>query len=560
MTGPVLDRYRVEQELGAGGMGVVYRATDTLLKRPVAIKMLHGADLNASTRTRILREAQAASALNHPGICTIYEVGELDGNACIVMEHVEGRRLADLIPPRGLSAELTLRFGIQIAGALAHAHDRGIIHRDLKSANVIISDDGRAKVLDFGLARRLRGEHVDQATESAASLSDEGSIAGTLLYMSPDALEGQPPDPRDDLWALGVLLYEMASGEFPFRGNTRFQIASSIQRDLPAPLPSSVPAGLRSVILRCLARDRGGRYRDAREIGAALEAVLAHGSAPRQPRLLRPRHRNAAVALLALSAIVLVALVPWLARRSSPAAIDSIAVLPFHNVADDRALDYVTDGLTETVISSLAHVPSGKLRVIGLGAVQPYRGTAADVRKVGAELNVRAVLEGWVARRADGLSVTVELVNAADRTRIWGDRFDVQMDGLLGVQRRIAAQTLTALRLQLTSDEQRALGRPYTGDSEAYLLYLQGQHHWSQSTPEEYRRSLQFFQQAIQRDSSYALAYAGLSRVLATMTYDGLLPPDTFREVRRAATTALSIDGTLGGAHLSLASLKFAYE
>ncbi|HEU4457140.1 MAG TPA: serine/threonine-protein kinase, partial [Longimicrobium sp.] len=253
MTIPrTLGRYQIEEEIGAGGMGVVHRAVDTQLKRTVALKTISDPPEDDGAREAVMREARAASALSHPHICTVYEVDEADGCSYVVMEHVEGRTLNRLIPPDGLPPETTLRYGVQVADALAHAHDRGVVHRDLKGANVMVTPEGRVKVLDFGLARRVREGHRAAATESEASAEDERRTAGTVAFMAPEALQGKPPDPRDDIWALGVLLYEMATGERPFRGDTGYELASAIQRDAPAPLPPRVPPALRSIILRCL--------------------------------------------------------------------------------------------------------------------------------------------------------------------------------------------------------------------------------------------------------------------------------------------------------------------
>lgn len=310
MTPSVPERYRIEDTLGAGGMGVVYRATDTQLGRTVAVKLLDAAAGDA--RAPLLHEARAASALSHPFICTVFEVTTLDGRPCIVMEHVDGNSLAGTIPPEGLPPPLVIRLGIQVADALAHAHDRGVLHRDLKPANVMIARDGRVKVLDFGLARRVRESQREIHTEVLDAAAEPEAIGGTLPYMSPSVLEGREPAPADDVWSLGVMLYEMATGERPFAGATRFQLASSIQRDAPAPLPSRVPPSLRAVIMRCLARDRAVGYQHAHEVRAALE-VLQDG---------RDRSatssRRAAIAIALLVVVSVGALVVWGNRDRTP--------------------------------------------------------------------------------------------------------------------------------------------------------------------------------------------------------------------------------------------------
>jgi len=273
MIGQMLGHYRIEQKLGEGGMGVVYRARDTRLERPVALKLLAEHGPSDTVDARLMAEARAASALNHPNVATIYEVGEAGGRGYIAMEFVEGRPLSNQIPPEGLPTETVLRYGAQVASALAHAHERGVVHRDLKSANVVITPEGQAKVLDFGLARRLGNADLAEVTRSTGSLSAAGEIAGTLHYMAPEVLRGEPTDGRSDIWALGVVLYEMAAGKLPFEGRTGFELTSAILRESPAPLPAHVPPGIRGVVQRCLAKDPSHRYRSAIQIHAALEAL-----------------------------------------------------------------------------------------------------------------------------------------------------------------------------------------------------------------------------------------------------------------------------------------------
>lgn len=289
MIGQTLGHYRIEAQLGAGGMGVVYRARDTRLERTVAVKLIGERLLpDAAARERLVREARTASALNHPHICTIFEVGEAGGHAYIAMEHVEGQPLSALVPAGGLPVEAVLRYGSQVADALAHAHERSVIHRDLKSANVVITSEGRAKVLDFGLAQRLRKQELEEATGSQLSLSEAGSGAGTLHYMAPEVLRGEAADARSDIWALGVLLYEMATGELPFKGQTGYELSSAILREPPAPLPARVSAGLRAIIQRCLAKEPGQRYQRASEVRAALEALESDTAiAPVAPQAAR---------------------------------------------------------------------------------------------------------------------------------------------------------------------------------------------------------------------------------------------------------------------------------
>jgi serine/threonine-protein kinase len=558
MTSRSSERYRIHATLGAGGMGVVYRATDTQLERTVALKVLE----DAASDGALVREARAASALNHPSICTVYEVGDVNGRPCIVMEHVDGPSLATAIPPDGLPPTVVIRYGIQIADALAHAHERGVIHRDLKSANVMIAGEGRVKVLDFGLARRVREERRDLATTVLTNADDDHELAGTIPYMSPALLQGKPASAADDVWALGVLLYEMASGQLPFQGATRFELATSIQRDAPAPLDARVPPSLTAVIFRCLSRDGTG-YRHAREVRAALE-ILQTATVSVPPRPHQPL-ANLAVVAGVLIALALAGSIMWWRLTTQPAPSSpvapavAIAVLPLANTANDARLEYLTDGIAETVISSLARVP-GKLTVAPWTSVQRYRGHTADAKTVGRDLNATAVLSGSVVERSGVLTVAVELINTNDLGRLWGESYDVRGVDLVGVQQDIATRIASALELRLSGEEQRALRSHYPANPEAYDPYLKGQYHLYRFTPDDYYKSRDYFRQAIALDPRYALAYAGFARVLSSMTYEGLLPPPTYLEVVRAAETALSLDSTLGAAHDVLGEVKFAYE
>ena len=562
MTDTAPNRYRLEERLGVGATGVVYRAFDTQLERTVAIKMLAAGELGEGGMTVTLREARAASGLNHPNIGTVFEVIELEGRPCIVMEYLEGTSLAAAIPPDGFPSEIVARYGIEIADALAHAHERRVIHRDLKSANIFLTAELRTKVLDFGLACRTL--ELQCATATAVD-ANPGTAAGTLAYMSPNAVNGRPPHPSDDLWSLGVVLYEMACGKLPFTGPTRSQLVSSILRDAPAELPPHVAPGLRTVIAGCLAKERGG-YRRAEEVRAALQALLAETRVGSSGRA-RQRYARIATAVVVVGAAMAVTLrVPgWLgvgAGAGTPvtaAAPVSVAVLPFGNPDGHSELEYLTDGITETVINRLARVP-GKLTVMSSGAVQAFRSRRTDAKTIGRALNVQAVLYGSVVERNGVVSVAVELVSTADHRRLWGETYHKARRDLIGVEQEIAARISAALQLELSGDERLALQASSPANTDAYLLYLKGRYHWYRSTPQDYLRSLDYFRQAIQSDASYAIAYAGLARVLSTMTTEGLLPPATYKDVEAAATRALSLDPTLGAPHESLAELKFAYE
>ncbi|MFQ5779123.1 MAG: protein kinase, partial [Terriglobia bacterium] len=378
MIGALLGHYRIVEKIGAGGMGEVYRAHDETLDRDVALKVLPAADLTDDTaRARLLREARSAAALNHAHICTIHEVGEADGQAYIAMEYIEGQPLSQLVGPEGLPVETALRYGVQIAAALAHAHERGVVHRDLKSANVVITPEGRAKVLDFGLAKRLGGKELAEVTtQSQSSLTQVGAVMGTLPYMAPEQLRGQGADARSDVWALGVMLYEAVAGERPFKGETGYDLSSAILNQPPPRLPSGAPAELQALVERCLEKEPERRYPHAGEVRAALEAVETGVAtvpwATRMRWLARRRFLRLAVVLVVLALALLAGNVGGLRDRLlggvSPGRIQSIAVLPLENLSGDPEQDYFAAGMHEALITDLAKL-GGFKRVIARSSV-----------------------------------------------------------------------------------------------------------------------------------------------------------------------------------------------
>jgi serine/threonine protein kinase len=395
MMGPALGSYTIIEKIGAGGMGVVYRARDERLGRDVALKVLPAEMLADHTaQARLLNEARTASVLNHPHICTIYEVGEANGQTYIALEHIEGLPLSQRIPSGGLPILTLLRYAIQIADALAHAHERGIVHRDLKSSNVMITLDGRAKVLYFGVSNRLLKDDLDQATRSRESLTGTGTVGGTLHYLSPEVLRGELADVRSDLWALGVLVYEMATGGLPFQGQTGYELSSAILSEAPASLPLRLPAGLRAIIERCLAKERGERYQRAGEVRAALEAIQSDTASAPLPaavaaapsrRVFSRRWLQATGAAIVAGLVILLAVNVggWRQRllgRAAPTRIRSLAVLPLENLSRDPEQGYFADGMTEALITDLAQISA--LRVISRTSVMQYRGTKKPLSEV----------------------------------------------------------------------------------------------------------------------------------------------------------------------------------
>ncbi len=564
MIGQKLGHYHILEQIGAGGMGVVYRAHDERLDRDVALKVLPADSFQDETaRARLLREARTASRLNHPHICTVHEVGEADGQAYIAMELVEGHPLSVKLLSGPLPAAEVLRLGLQLAEALAHAHDRGIVHRDLKSANVVITPEGRAKVLDFGLAKRMGGEAAaDGATQSQISLTQPGSVVGTLAYMAPEQLRGQPADARSDVWALGAVLYEMATGARPFQGQTGFELSSAIMNQPPAPLPGKVAVELKAVIERCLEKEPERRYQRGGELRAALEAVQTGAVALWVPWRYRLARRRGLA--LAAAAVMLVALLAALylgrlrTRPLSDAAsaprIESLAVLPLENLSGNPEQDYFADGMHEALITDLAKL-SGLRRVIARSSVMRYRKTDKPLPEIARELRVDAVITGSVLRSGDRVRITAHLIRGATEEQLWGDRYERELRDVLSLQNDIVAAITRQIQLQLTPQEQARLASARPVNPEAYEACLKGRFHWSKLSKEELDTAERYFQMALQKDPQYAPAHVGLADVWGARGDAGFLPVrETAPKVKAAVLRALELDDTLANAHVTRAN------
>jgi eukaryotic-like serine/threonine-protein kinase len=527
-SGTKLGPYEIVSPLGAGGMGEVYRARDIRLDRIVAIKMIsERREPDGKTRKQLLQEARIASGLNHPNICTIHEVGEAEDISYIVMEYVAGRTLTELRGPHGLPAQDVTRYGIQIADALTHAHEHGVVHRDLKSDNIIVTEDDRTKILDFGLAECLSAGDLEQATLSHSAMSDQ-KLAGTLPYMAPEILQGQTADMRADIWALGVVLYEIASGTRPFQGKTAFELTSAILKGLPPALSSDIPPGLRNVIQRCLQKAPAQRYLRSSEVRAALEAIQS-GPTCRLP-----------------------------AKRPAK-AIESLAVLPFSNIGGDANTEYLCDGITEAIINSLSQMP--KLRVISRSTAFRYKKRDLDLQTIGDELNVRAVLGGRVLQRGENLIISTELVDVANQSQLWGQQYNRKMADILAIQEDIASEISEKLRLQLSREDRRKLIKRQTDNTQAYQLYLKGRYFLNRRTADAFQRGIQALQQAIACDSRYALAYAGLADAhLLTAWWESVPTEIAIQQAEGAAKKALDIDDTFADPHTTLGLTKLAHH
>jgi serine/threonine protein kinase/tetratricopeptide (TPR) repeat protein len=562
MIGQRLGPYVVTDKIGAGAMGDVFRARDERLGREVALKLLRADD--ESARRRLEHEARAASSLNHPNICTIYEVGEFGGHLCLAMELVEGRSLEAEIPADGLPESSVVRIGAQLADALEHAHQRGITHRDLKTANVVLTPQGRVKILDFGLAVRTRAR-LDTSTTTTDSLAASGSVAGTVPYMAPEVLRGQPSDARSDLWALGVILYEMAAGHRPFQGATGFDLTSAILRDPPPPLPERVTPGLGAIVRRCLDKEPSQRYQHGGEVRAALEALNVTASrGPGRPRAgVAPRW-----GLVAVGVVIVVALLAALGvgnlreRLSGPPAspsVASLAVLPLRNLSLDANEEYFADGMTETLISDLAQISA--LKVISRTSVMRYRASQKSLPEIARELNVDAVVEGSVARAQDRVRVTAQLVHAATDTTLWARSYERPLSDALKLQSEVAATIAGEIRVRLTPGERERLSAAATVTPAAHDAYLRGRYFWNTRTESGLQRSIQYFQQALDANPGYAAAYAGLADAYALVAgYGPVAPHDAFPRAKAAALRALELDPANAEAHTSLAFVVTIYD
>jgi serine/threonine-protein kinase len=540
VVGQTLGHYRIVEKIGEGGMGVVYRTHDESLDRDVALKVLPASSFSdPAARARLLREARTASQLNHPNICTIHEVGEAEGQAYIAMEFVEGQPLNARLAAGPLPVEQVLRYALQLAEALAHAHEHGVVHRDLKSANVIITAEGRAKVLDFGLAKRMREEELDEATRSQASLTAPGTLVGTLGYMAPEQLCGQPADARSDIWALGVVLYEMAAGKLPFLGRTGFELSSAILREPPATLPAEVPAGLRAVIQRCLAKEPAQRYQRASEVRAALDAAQSGAAIapPARQRAVAPRK-----------------------RRVSRKRVQSLAVLPLTNFSRDPEQEYFADGMTEALISDLAKLRA--LRIVSRTSAMRYKGTDKSLPEIAEELNVDAVVEGSVVRVGQRVRITAQLIHAATDTHLWAESYERDLQDVLLLQSEVARAIAREIQVAVTPEETRHLARVRRVNPQAYEACLKGRFHWYKFSREHLNTALEYFQLALEKDPNYALAYVGIADVWTSRADCGFVPPqEALLKAKAAAVKAIELDDSLAEAHMTLGNVKaFAWD
>ncbi|MDX6445448.1 MAG: eukaryotic-like serine/threonine-protein kinase [Blastocatellia bacterium] len=610
-TNSILSHYRILSKIGAGGMGEVYLAQDTSeLGRNVALKIVPAEVAKDKDRLqRFTQEARTVSNLNHPNILTVYEFGQTDSGSFIAAEYIDGVTLREHLSGRRLKLIDILDLGIQIVAALNAAHEAGVTHRDLKPENVMVRRDQIVKVLDFGLAKLAASwsstEIDSEAGTQVMVQTEPGLVMGTVSYMSPEQSVGRDIDQRTDIWSFGVLLYEMLAGSVPFQGKDIHRQIIAIQETEAAPLSQlveGVPDRLEEIVAKCLAKNKDERYQTAKDLlidlrnlrrkldvdaeiertvapafrstsvgalggsteGSSLNrettsaAVAATSSAEYVVTGIKHHKFAAAIGLLVLVAAITVTGF-YLRGRNSHATIQSIAVMPFVNESGKAEFEYLSDGMTDTLITSLSQIPN--LNVKARSSVFRYKGKETSPKTIGQELNVQAVLNGRVAQRGDDLTLTLELVDVQTENVIWSEQYNRKQTDLVSLQSDIARDVSSKLKIKLSGADEQKLTKNYTQNAEAYKLYLQGRFYANKRTPKDSRKAIDYFQQAVTIDPNYALAYGGLAISYAYLTIYGDEPgAETFPKAREFASKASQLDGNLAEPHILLGLLKFLQE
>jgi TolB-like protein/Tfp pilus assembly protein PilF len=551
----VAGRYNIIEKLGRGGMGVVYKAEDIRLKRTVALKFLPPELTHIpEVHERFTREAQAAAALDHPNICTVYEFDEADETSFISMAYIEGQSLRKKIESGPLELDGALRIATQVAEGLQEAHKKGVVHRDIKSANIMVTEIGQAKIMDFGLARMTEGTLVTQ----------EGMTMGTITYMSPEQAKGEKVDHRTDIWSFGVVLYEMLTGQLPFKGEHEQAIVYSILKEKPEPITdmkSDIPESIEQVVSKALEKNPDKRYQKAEELLDDLKSISA-GIVPEEikARLRKEklRKRKRAILYAGVAGLIIIMAVLAISLSTGRAeAIDSIAVLPLKNLTGDAEQEYFVDGATDELIGQLAQI-SGLRRVISRTSVMHYKDTDKPLPEIAQELNVDAVVEGTVYQVGDNVRVRLQLIDVFPEERnLWAKTYERSATDVLMMYNEMARAIAENTKVEITADEKKRLASARRVNPEAYEACLKGMSHWYKLTPPDFDVAQQYFESALEKDPDYALAHTGISLIWGGRQQLGLLPPsEATPKAKEAVRRALELDSTLVEAHFALAAIR----
>lgn len=535
--GTTISHYRILRTLGAGGMGEVYLARDTTLEREVAIKILPAEMASDPDRLRrFIQEAKAASAIQHPNVALIHELGNWEGQHFIVMEYIEGETLETNLKTGPLEIPRLIDLAIQIADALEEAHSKKIIHRDLKPSNIAITSRGEIKVLDFGLAKIVRS--ADATTDlSTVTSTQAGRVVGTVPYMSPEQLLGKGLDSRTDIFSGGIILYQMCTGRLPFSGATAVETFHLIAHEQPEAIARynhKAPAELERIVGKCLEKDPARRYQSAKELFTDLNNLKRDLESTKGSKSKR-------------------------STRKSSRVIESLAVLPFLNQSNERELDYLSDGITESLINSLSQIP--RLRVVSRATVFRFKSKEMDLHQIGKELDVHALLTGRVMQRENNLNIRTELMHVDQDAQIWGEQYNRTLSDIFVLQEEIAREIASQLKLRLTGEEKKKLARRFTQNTDAYHLYLKGRYFWNRRTAASLQKGLGYFQRALQIDPTYALAYGGIADTYLALTSSCELPPgEAVPKARIALAKALEIEQTVPELYSCMAYINALHD
>jgi serine/threonine-protein kinase len=533
ISGTKLGRYQIREPIGAGGMGEVYSAWDERLQRQVAVKILPSDFAReAQRRVRFENEARAAGALNHPHILVIFDTGFEGEIPYIVTELLQGQSLRDLMK-QGISVPSAVSYGVMVASGLAAAHERTIVHRDLKPDNLFVTTDGILKILDFGLAKAFVADSTSGENSRIPTMTQPGTVLGTVAYMSPEQARGQTVDFRSDIFSFGSVLFEMLAEKPPFTGGSSVDVLTAILRDEPdyASLSGKVSPELMRIVMHCLEKEPANRFQSTRDLVFALRIVEANA--------FQTGHQAAVTGDV----------------QKAPA----IAVLPFADMTPQRDEEYFCDGITEELISALAKIPG--LRVASRTSAFQFKDQHADIRRIGEQLNVTAVLEGSVRKSGNRVRVIADLINVADGYHLWSEKYDRDLHDVFEIQDEIARTIVEKMKGHLVASKNEALIRRYTDNEEAYNLYLKGRYHWNKRSEEGLLRAAEYFKEAIAKDPSYALAYTGLADMYSIIAFYTFQRPVEMHELaRQAAEKALEIDPNLAEGYTSLAAVRLYFE